>query len=89
MDAFRAGLLKKLDELHGGAKWHCLVWNGKSQYAHVKCIYKECVYQQWFTCDREGLPPRGIRYARSINQNHSCKAHETSDKRVRDNKFTY
>ena len=44
MDHFKSGLLKKLDDYHGGNQWHCFVWNGKSQYAHIKCIHKECVY---------------------------------------------
>jgi hypothetical protein len=78
-DHFFKDLLDKLNTQHGGSMLG-LVWNGKSQYAQLKCVYKDCNFSHWFTCDKD-LPVRKIRYARSINQNHSIAAHGTGEKR--------
>ena len=75
MDEFRSKVIEKVNKQHGGDMVG-LIWNGKSQYAKLACVYKDCPFNHWFTCESQGLPAKQIRYGRSINQNHSVKAHK-------------
>jgi hypothetical protein len=58
-----------------------LVCNMKSLNAYIKCIYKDCKYEHWFTYDKGGKLPKNIKYARSINKNHSMCAHKSGVER--------
>jgi hypothetical protein len=62
-----------------------LVCNMKSQNAYIKCIYKECKYEHWFSYTGQGAKdktePKNIHYSRSINKNHSVAAHKSGQQR--------
>ncbi len=54
-----------------------LVCNMKSQNAYIKCIYKDCKYEHWFSYTGQGgNEPKNILYFRSINKNHCVAAHK-------------
>ena len=53
-----------------------LVCNLKSQYAFVKCVYKDCKYEHWFNYTKDGGKIKCLEYARSINASHGVSAHK-------------
>ena len=59
-----------------------LVCNLKSKNAYIKCIYKDCKYEHWFTYEGQGTEePEDFKYSRSINKNHSVAAHASGQQR--------
>ena len=53
-----------------------MVCNMKTQYAYLKCKYADCKFEHWFNYRQGSEKLRQIRYARSINSNHSIRAHQ-------------
>ena len=59
-----------------------LVCNMKSQNAYIKCIFKDCKYEHWFSYKNQGEDkPKNISYSRSINKNHCVAAHKSGQER--------
>lgn len=58
-----------------------MVCNMKSVNCYLKCVYKDCKYEHWFTYKQGGKVPLDIKYSRSINKNHSIQAHKSGVKR--------
>ena len=76
-------VLDKINELHGcdveqgGQQMMGFVWNGNSQFIKLRCRY-DCPVQHWFSYEsKEGLLARKVKLYRSINFNHSLKAHQS------------
>ena len=57
-----------------GVNEDCLtvVAKGDTNYVKIGCKYKNCIYSQWFTFDQNFT---NIKFARSINLNHSLECH--------------
>ena len=57
-----------------------LVCNMKSMYCYLKCKFKDCKYEHWFKYTKgKDNKPEDIKFERSINMNHSIKAHMAND----------
>ena len=45
-----------------------IICNGNAQYAKLHCVFKECIYQHWFTYEKDKSGNIvNLKYARSIN----------------------
>ena len=66
MDEFKTKVVEKVNSKHGGDLIG-FVWNGKSQYAQLKCVFKDCPFSYWYQCESNVMPPKKIKFSRSIN----------------------
>jgi transposase len=61
-------------------------YNKQAIYLYIKCAFRQCRYEHWFTYTNKDKKLTNIRLHRTINQNHSLSAHQAGARK--ENPFT-